>query len=145
MYLTKVPRRRGLGRLGGQAMPLSLATVAAPPDPADCWPYYFFGKSSYDACVNRTGVAMVQTVPQNAAAAGYPPNVVAAAQAAADAQAAQVPQDTQTIDASYDLPLSPLMPSLGPGFSGLNPSSWPLWLWIAFGLGGSLVVVKLLK
>ena len=144
MYISGTQRRRGLGRLGSQAMPLSLATVTAPPDPADCWPYYFFGKGSYDACVNRLSTAQIQTVLQNAVAAGYPSDVVAVAQAAADAAAAQVPQDTQTIDTSYALPSSPFQPSLGPSFSWTDPTTWPVWLWIALG-GGTLVAVKLLK
>ena len=122
-----------------------LATWTEPTSTGGCWPLYFFGKTAYDNCVNRFNIAQIQSVPQNAAAAGYPPNVVAAAQAAADQQSRQVPTDTQSIDTLYNLPSSPFIPSIAPGTSPFDPSTWPTWAWIALGLGGAVVAWKVLK
>ena len=148
MFVVSKQRRPGLGRLGSQAIPLSMATVpysATLVDTTGCVWDYLWGKSSFDACLTAANQNQIQTVANNAAqyyGANSPTTQVA--QAIATQQEAQVPSDVQTIDTSYNLPASPFIPSLGPGVSLGDPSTWPVWLWIALGVGG-LVLVKALK
>lgn len=147
--VTKQRRRLGQLVFPDVLMPSAVLAPAGPPsagntDASWCWLNYLFGKSSYDACVTAANQAQIQQVANNAAF--YYPNSPAAqvAQTVATQQEAQVPGDVQTIDASYNLPSSPFLPSFPPGSTPGSPSTWPIWVWVALGFGG-LVLVKALK
>ena len=153
MFLRGITRR-GLGRLGSQAMPLSLAQ--ATPNAPNC-PWWMWFEGNYLTCIQQPGLmteqnAQIQTVPYNAAQAGYPANVVATAQAAADAQMANTPADvanvTQAIENSQ-VDQSPITyfgnELLNPNVVPQPPSAWPTWLWVLLAGGIGVVAYKLLK
>lgn len=133
MYLATPTRRRGLGRLGSQAMPLSLANpVSSDSNSCSYWDF-FFNAPAWQTCQQGLAVAQIQTVPANAAAYGYPAAVVSAAQAAADAQIAQVPSDVADVATVY---------SAG---TVATPASIPTWLYIAGAIAGGLLVIAAFK
>jgi hypothetical protein len=84
--------------------------------------------SCMTAGANAAGKAQIQSVVQNAVAAGYPPNVIAAIQQEAAAQEAQVPSDTSVILSGYNTPAASL-------------STWPWYAWAAIAFVG-IVVIK---
>jgi hypothetical protein len=155
MYLTDHPQRGPrirLGRLRGLRGLRGLAAIpgSSPPDidPSDvggCWMMYVFGQGAYNSCIAAGNNAGIQSVPSNAAAYGYAPNVVAAAQAMATQQEAMTDSDIANVDTFYNLPSSPLIPSTGPGFDLGDPTTWPAWLWIAIAGGGGLLVWSAVK
>jgi hypothetical protein len=137
MYVQTSGRRRGLRGLGADLSITNLPTVSTPspaPTASSCsyWDF-FFNAPAWQACQRQAAVAQIQSVPANAAAAGYSPDVVAAAQAAADAQIAQVPSDVAYI-ASTD--------NAG---TLVTPASVPAWVWYV-GIGaGALLLIAALK
>lgn len=85
----------------------------------------------YQACVQKqsliaAGQAQIQTVPDNAVAAGYSPEVVAVAQQTATQQESLVPGD---VNAIASLP------------SGVTPP----WVWLALAGGGVLLALNLFR
>ncbi len=122
-------------------MPYSASVV----DTSGCVWDYLLGKSAFDACLTAANQNQIQSVVQNAQAAGYSPAVIAVAQQMATQQEAQVPADTQNTDTFYNLPASPFIPSAGPGTNWADPTTWPAWAWMALALGGGLIVVKLVR
>lgn len=128
--------------LKGQAIPLSLvnATPSTPsqivaaavaagdpvPDAADLcssWDFYF-DPASWKSCVAETEKAQIQAVPTRAQAAGYPSDVVATAQSAADQASGSVPSDVASVSSTY---------AAG---ALIQPSVTPWWIWAALvGIG----------
>lgn len=148
MYLRPAQRRRGLRGLRGVVPPsvgIAAEQAGATGDNSGCWLMYVFGKAAYDNCVNTAGIAQIQSVANNAQAYGYPQSVQDVANQTAAYQESLVPGDTATIDSLYNLPSSPFLPSLNPGFDPGDPSTWPIWIWIVVIGGGGLLAVAALK
>ncbi len=151
MYLSAVPSRRRvprrLGQLPGMDITSSLAlATASPTDASSCWWMYLLGKTTFDNCVTQANQSQVQQVANNAVTyygAGSPAAV--AAQSMATEQAAVIPSDTANTDTYYSLPSNILIPSAGPGTSLTDPSTWPLWAWIAIAAGGVLLAAKVMR
>jgi hypothetical protein len=95
---------------------------------------FFFDPASWRACQQALEVAQIQSVPQNAAAAGYPANVVQVAQMAADQQSSNAPADVANVASFYNA-----------GQLTVTPFAWPWWAWALIAGGVSLVAVKVLK
>lgn len=96
------------------------------------------GCTAWDALLQQLGLgtpcddaneAMIQQVPINAVSAGYSPEVVAATQATANEQAAQVPGNDAVI--------------LNADFNSSPPTPW--YFWLAIGAGIFLVVKAVTK
>jgi hypothetical protein len=155
MPLQGFRRTRGMG---SQAMPLVLAnpTPSTPeqvtaaaiaaggpiPDVSSLcseWDFYF-NQAAWTQCAQAAIAAGPQTVPANAKAAGYSPDVVAAAQTAADQQSSQAAADAQNIATYYgagQLLYTPGSPN--------NPLGLPNWLWFSLLAAGGLVLWKVLS
>jgi hypothetical protein len=161
MYLSAPPRRRRLGRLGSQAMPLSLATavpstpgqlisssvaagqgVPSASDVCSVWDFYF-NPTAWNVCSQQFIAAAPQSVVANATAAGYSPDVIAAAQAAADEQSSHAAADAANIANFYGA--GNLNPFFTPGSPPGSPTNWPLWVWIAILGGGGLLAWSMVK
>jgi hypothetical protein len=125
--ITRTSRQRGFRGLGQYDSETGFvdpdpsinpsANNASLPMPAACswwddiWPS--------EACSLALGQQQIQSVPANAAAAGYPAPVVQATQAAADQQTVEFAADNAAI---WHPPTN-------------NPGSWPWYYWLAIGLG----------
>lgn len=159
MYLSAVSRRRrGLRGLSGQAFPLSLAMVQ-PSAPAPNCPWWLWLTGNYLACTQQPQLiadanAQIQSVPLNAQAYGYAPNVVQVAQDVAAQQMVNTPADVTGATATVENSQVSQSPLTAFGNWALNPNVnatgsndiWglPWWAWIGIGIGG-LVIVKALK
>ena len=134
---TRRRSRRGLGEIYGAGWPNPNPNSGV--DQCSTWDF-FFNPSTWKACETAQGQAQIQTVPQNAAAAGYSPSVVAVAQAAANQQSAQVPADVANVAQFY---------SAGQLLANVqNPSSpfgLPTWVWWVVGGIASVFVLKAVK
>jgi len=148
MYIARVPPRirRGLGRLGSQAMPLSLATATSTPSPTGYYPPvlpdatscsywdFFFNPTAWSACAQAAEVANINQVAVNAAAvygSGSPSDLTA--QAAAAQQETYAADDTSNIARYY-----------GAG-NLVTSASIPTWLYVAGGVAGGLLLISALK
>jgi hypothetical protein len=84
----------------------------------------------------------IQSVPANAAAAGYSPEVVAIAQRTADTQSAQLPADAASIANYY----STSFPGLNLTGAVLDPlSTVPPWVWLLGLAAGGLLLMRTLR
>lgn len=136
----------------------------------DAWPYLtqvpncslsLLFSGNYLTCLTEkaraeAANAQVLSVPYNAAQAGYPPNVVAIAQQAAEQQIANTPADVANVSAAVEnsqVGQSPLTyfgnlalnPNVQTPADPFDPSTWPTWAWIALAAGGAVVAWKVLK
>jgi hypothetical protein len=156
----RFPGRRDLGRLRrgglrrglGSVLPLSLAqapapvTINAPACSASEIDQVLAG--NYLLCQQQSGlntdaVSQIQGVVDNASAAGYSPDVIAAMQSMADYQISQVGSDTAAItesvaDSNYaQSPITGLFNLL------TNPGAAPAslsWTWLYWLAGGGLAL-----
>jgi hypothetical protein len=94
------------------------------PRPAACSWYDYIWPT--EACSLALGQQQIQQVAVNAASAGYPADVVAATQAAADEQSAGYAADNAVI----------FNPPIGP-----QPSTWPWYYW-ALLAGGVFLAIE---
>lgn len=133
--LLSTRRRGGLRGLGDPAA--DIAAYLATHSSGCSWWSFYFDKPAWLACVNAAGVAQIQSVPQNAQAAGYPQPVIDVAQATADEQSGMVPADNLNIGSFYGA--GQLLYTPG------NQTALPTWAWIALAVAGGLVVVKMVK
>lgn len=101
---------------------------------------FYLDPAAWEACQTQLEVAQIQTVPANAAAAGYPSYVVQTAQDAANQQSAQAPTDTANIANYYGagkLLYTPGSPN--------NPLGLPMWLWYSLLAVGGITLWKVLS
>ena len=141
MYLAAAPRRRRARRLGQVVEAVDVLSSGTNllnswAGGGCAWTYFYFNRSAWDACTKAQTDAQLQTVPDNAAAAGYPPNVVAVAQAMANQQKLLTAGDVANVSNFY-----------GAGqilYTPQTQSSLPTWAWIAIAAGVGLVAVKVL-
>jgi hypothetical protein len=109
-----------------------LAAVLSPDTSCSTWDF-FFNPTAWQSCEAALATAQIQSVPINAAAAGYSPNVVAVAQATADAQTDFVPSDVANMAQYY-----------GAG-QIVTPGSIPTWMYIAGAVAAGLLVMAAFK
>src|SRR5271166_1990910 len=98
---------------------------------------FFVNSARWQACQMQREIAQIQTVPQNAAAAGYPTPVVQVAQDTADQQSADAAGDSSNVASYY-----------GAGqvlYDPQNQTALPTWLWVLLAGGIGVVAYKLLK
>ncbi len=103
-------------------------------DSSSCWWNYLLGLTSFQDCLNQAGAAQISNVCANATT----PAALAACQASAAGQVAQVPLDTATLTAG--LPSSPFLPSAAQ--LQTTAGGIPVWFWAAMALGGAFLIFK---
>jgi hypothetical protein len=130
-----VTQKRRTRRLGQLIFPDVVSTIAtnvalpaAPASPSCSSWDFFFNSAAWQACQRGLSTAQIESVPINAAAAGYPAAVVDVAQAAANQQIAQVSSDVANVATTY---------SAG---TPVTLASIPWYLWAALGVGAFVVV-----
>ena len=155
MYLSTSRRRRGgLGKLGSQAMPLSLAQ--AQPNAPNC-PWWLWFTGNYLTCTQQPQLvtennAQIQSVADAAAQYyGVDSPAAIAAQQMANQQMANTPTDVATITTAVENSQVDQSPLTYVGNMLLNPASAPQslsdipwYMWVVFGVGG-LLLIKALK
>lgn len=129
--------------MGSFSIPVDIATrIALAPTPAappDCsWWDFFANPTKWSTCEAVKEQAQIQSVPQRAAAYGYPAPVVQAAQQAADQQSAQTATDVGNVSQCYE-PGTLIATPCGPG----SEAQTPTWVIAALLVGGVLLIGRL--
>jgi len=134
MYLQAKRRRGGLGQLIAPDLVSPLVSAFTPSTTPSCSTWdFFFNDAAWQACQRGLEVAQIQSVPANAAAAGYSPDVVAVAQATANEQSGFAPADVSNISTFY-----------GAG-QLVTPAAIPTWLYVVGAIAGGLLVMSAFK
>jgi hypothetical protein len=109
-------------------MATALAAPTSPSQPSCSSWDFFFNSAAWQACQRGLSTAQIESVPINAAAAGYPAAVVDVAQAAANQQISQVSNDVASVANTY---------SAG---APITLASIPWYFWAALGVGAFVLV-----